>query len=109
MYHIWEFDGVTDEEDWQIVSNQVIVPVFGVEFYCKPSGISGCVGRPSGTHYGGKTHEDRRLLLWILKEFGASIFCHALENLEVAMCTSPFGVDYPLWDALTVEMCEFLD
>lgn len=109
MYHIWEFDGVTDEEDWQIVSNQIIVSVFGVEFYCKPSRVANCFGRPSGTHYGGKTDEDRRLFLGVLKEFCASILCHALVHLKVAMCTSPYGVNDAFGDAFAVEVSELLN
>lgn len=109
MYHIWEFDGVSDEEDWQIVSDQIIVSVFGVEFYCKPSGIAGCVGRSSCTDNCRETHKNRRLLLGVLKEFRASILCHALENLEVAVGTGTFGVNYALGDAFAVEVGEFLN
>ena len=104
MYHIWEFDGVTDEEDWQIVSDQIIVAVFGVEFYCKPSGIAGCVGRPSGTHYGGKADEDRGLFLGVLEKLCTRIFCHALVRLEVAVGASTFSVHYALGDSFAVKV-----
>lgn len=109
MYHIGEFDGVTDEEDGQIVSDQIIVPVFGVEFYCKPSRVAGCVGRSSCTDNCRETHKNRRLLLGVLKEFRVSILCHALGNLEVTMSPRTFGVNDALGDAFAVKVSEFFN
>jgi len=109
MYHIWEFDGVSDEEDWQIVSDQIIVSVFGVEFYCKPSGIASRICGTSCTNNSREADEHRRLLLRVLKEFCASILCHTPVHLEVSVGTGTFSVNDALRDAFAVEVSEFFD
>jgi len=109
VHHIREFDGISYEEDWQVVSYQIVVSVFGVELDGKTPGIASRIGRSSCTYYGGETDEDRRLFLRVLKEFRVGVLCHALVYLEVAVRTGTFSVNYTLRDALTVEVCELLD
>ena len=109
MYHIWEFDGVSDEEDRQIVAYQIVVSVFGVELDGKTSWIASRIGRSSCTHHRRETDEDICLFLRVLEEFRASVFCHALVHLEVAVRAGTFSVNHTLRNALTVEVRELLD
>lgn len=37
---VWEFDGISDEEDWSVVTNHIIDTFFSVELDCKSSWIS---------------------------------------------------------------------
>ena len=109
MHHIWEFYGVSYEEDWYVVSYQVVVSVFGVELDGKASGITSCVCGSSRANHRRGPDKDGCLLLWVLKEFCTGVPCHTLVHLEVTMRTSAFGVHYSLRDALTVEVRELLD
>jgi len=52
-----ELDGILDEEDGNIVSNDVPVSFFGVELQCKPTDVSNSVCGTSGTLNGGDSSE----------------------------------------------------
>jgi hypothetical protein len=109
MHHVRELDSVSNEEHWQIIAYQIVVPVFGVELRRKTPRIACRISRSSGAYHSGETDENRCFLLRVLKEFRAGVLRHTLIDLEVAMGTGALGVHYTLWNALTVEVRKFLN
>jgi len=55
---IWEFNWISDEEDWGIVSDDIVVTFFSVEFDSKSSWISNCIWSSSFTSDGRESKED---------------------------------------------------
>ena len=109
MNHVWEFHGIADEENRQVVADQVVVPIFGVELYCKTPGIPHSVGRSSEWDYCRESDEHGSLLLWVLKEFCTSMFCHALVDLEISVGTCAFCMDDTLGNPFPVKVCKLLN
>jgi len=109
VHHIGEFDGISYEEDWQVVPYQIVISVFGVELDGKTPGITSRVSGSSCANYCGETDKDRRLFLRILKELRACVLCHTLIYLEVAMRAGSFCMNHALGNAFTVEVRELLD
>jgi hypothetical protein len=40
MNHINEFDGILDEEDWNVVADKIPISLIGIELESKPSDIA---------------------------------------------------------------------
>ena len=109
MNHIWELNSVPDEKYGEIVANQVVVAILGVELDGKAAGISYCVRRAPPSSDSRKPHEHGGLFLGVLKEFSLGIGLHAIINLKVAVCSRSFGMDNPLGNAFPVKMSHLLN
>ncbi len=62
MKQVRELDMVADEEHGKVVAYQIPIPVRCLELDYKSLRITKCLGRSLAVNYGGKTHEDFRLL-----------------------------------------------
>jgi hypothetical protein len=109
MHHIGELDRVPDEEDRQVVSDQVIVPLSGIEFDSKPAGIPYRVCRPPCPDDCREPDENRRLFLWVLEKLGFRIGCHIFEDLKIPVSSGTFCVHYAFRNPLPVKMRQLLD
>lgn len=67
---ICKLDGILDEEDGDVVSHEVPVAFFRVEFDSKSANISDGVGRTTTSENGGETEEEGRLSRRIGQDFG---------------------------------------
>ena len=59
---VWELDRIADEKHGRIVASDVPVAFFGVEFYCKPSGIAIGICRTFFSTDGREPQQDWSLL-----------------------------------------------
>src|SRR6185437_3540931 len=66
--NVGKLDGILDEKNRDVVSNQIPVALFGVKFDCKTSDVACEVRRPFIARNRRKAHEDRRLLVRPLKQ-----------------------------------------
>jgi len=109
VHHIRELNSIPDEKDREIVSNQVVVAILRIELDSKTPGVSHCIRRAPPSGDGGKAHEHRGLFRRVLKECRLGLRLNAIVNLEVAMCSSPLGMDNPLGNAFPVKMSHLLN
>ena len=72
MDEIRKFDGILNEEHWDVVPDQVPVPLFCVEFYGEPSHVARGVYRSGAARHRRKASEQRRLFASPLKQVGLS-------------------------------------
>jgi len=57
--NVWEFYGVLDEENWNIISDEIPVSFLSVEFGCKPAHISNSIGAAATSKDSRETDKDR--------------------------------------------------
>ena len=106
---IWEFHWVIDEEDWSIVSNHIVVALFGVEFDGESSWVSDGVRSSSLTGDGGESEEQWGLLADFVEEGSLGEWSDILGNLENSMGSGTLGMDNSLWDSLSVEVSKLVN
>lgn len=83
---IWEFWGVSDEEDGSVVSSHVVIALFGVELDGKSTWVSFRVGRAFLSSHSGETSEHGSPLPHLVEEFGLAVFRHVCSDFEIAVC-----------------------
>ena len=109
MEEIWEFNWVVDEEHWGIVSNHIVVALFGVEFNGKSSWVSHGIWGTSLTGDGGESEEEWRLLSNLVEEASLGEWSHIVSDFEDTMGCGSLSMHNTLWDSLSVEMGELID
>jgi len=109
MEEIWEFNWVVDEEHWGIVSNHIVVSLFGVEFNGKSSWVSHGIWGTSLTGDGGESEEEWRLLSNLVEEASLGEWSHIVSDFEDTMGCGSLSMHNTLWDSLSVEMGELID
>ena len=114
MDKVGEFDGVSDEEDFQVVADQVPVAVLGVKLDRESAwvaqGLRGC----AAVNDRGKPDKSGSALALFLKQLRTGVFGDRLVpdgsiGFEVAVCACAAGMDNALRDALPVEVGDLLD
>ena len=55
MHQIWELNSILNKEYWGIVTHQIPVSLFSINFDGKPANITRCINRPCTTRYRRKT------------------------------------------------------
>src|SRR5664279_1224511 len=103
MNQIRELDGISDEEDGQVIAYNIVVALLGIELRGESPHVPYRVCRSSATGDSGEPDEDRRLLAWVLQEFGRGVFSHGFVNLEISEGSRAFGMHDPLWNPLPIE------
>ena len=98
MDEFWELDGISDEEDWSVVSNHVVVSFFSVELDSKSSWISLSISTTSFSTDSRESEENWSLLSDGVEERGLSILGEVVSNFEDTMGSSTFSVDNSFWD-----------
>jgi len=84
---VWELDWVVDEEHWGVVSNHVVVTLFGVEFDGEASWVSDGISGTSLTSNGGESKEKWGLLADLVQESGSGELGNIIGDLEDSMST----------------------
>jgi hypothetical protein len=108
VYEVGELDPVLDEEDREVVADQVVVALAGVELGRAATDVADRVGRAAGAGDGGEAHEHRRAPPGFGEEVRPGYFGEGLIALEVAVGPGPAGVHDPRRDAFVVETGELL-
>src|SRR5580704_491747 len=108
MDQVRKFHRILNEENGNIVADQIEISFGCVELNGKPSHIACQVARSALSCYGGKTHKNRSLDLWIREERGLGDLFHGLIWLKIAVSARTSRVDDALGYSLVVEMRDFL-
>jgi len=105
---IGELDGVLDEEDGNVVTNDVKVALISVKFDGKSSNVSDSIGRSLGASHSRKSHEDGGLLGWVSQEIGLSQVVEGFIHLEKSVSSISSGMNGSLRDSLVVKVRDLL-
>ncbi|AIM24309.1 hypothetical protein SERRSCBI_23986 (plasmid) [Serratia sp. SCBI] len=73
MDKVRELNRILNEKYGRIITYEIKIAFFSIEFCCPASNISYRISRASGALDGRKTHKDRCFNTGILKEFGSGI------------------------------------
>lgn len=106
---VWELLWVSDEEDWGVVSNQIPVSFFSVEFDSETSWISLGISRSLLTSDSGESGEDGGSLTNSVEELCLAVFGNIRSDFEITVSTSTLGVDDSFWDSFTIEVGDLID
>ena len=106
---VWEFDGITDEEDGSVVSDHIPVALFGVEFDGESTGVTFGVSGSFFASDGGESEEDGCHFADIAEKLGLAVLGDVMGDFEVAVSAGSLGVDDSFGDSLPVEFGEFVD
>ena len=105
---IGELDGVLDEKDGHIVSDQVEVALLRVEFRGPSPNVADRVRRAAASAHRGEAHKHRRNLTGVLQKFGLGDVGQRLVHLKVAVSGGAPRVHNPLGNTLVVKVGELL-
>jgi hypothetical protein len=104
-----ELARVAEEEDGGVVEDPVPVTLLSVELAGKSSGVASTVRRALFTSDGGKADECLCLFANSLEHVDDSDITDIVGDLKLAVGACTLGVNYSLWDTLTVEVGEDVD
>jgi hypothetical protein len=65
---VWELNGVSNEEDWRVVTDHVVVSFLGIELDCESSRVSVAIVGTTFTGDRREANEDWSLLTNLVKE-----------------------------------------
>ncbi len=108
MDQVGKLHGVLDEEDRDVVAHQIPVALFGIELDGKAAHIARGIHRARSTGHGGEAHEDRHLLAGFGQDLGGGVLLQRICQLEITVGACAACMDDSLWNALMVEMRDFL-
>jgi hypothetical protein len=100
---VGELDRVSDEENWSVVADHVIVAFFGVEFHCKSSRISLCISAALFTSDSGESREERCSLSNAFVMLGLAVLGNVMCDFEIAPGAGTFSVYNSFRDSFSVE------
>lgn len=122
-----EFNGVLNEENGNVISDDIPVAFFSIKFGCKPSDIADSVLRgdtlvddmhekgaytnsaATRTLHSAETGENRSRPRGIRQDRGKCVFRSAIvKHFEIAMGTSTTGMYHTLWNAFMVKAVDLL-
>lgn len=93
--HGGKLDGITNEEDRNVVEDEVLDSLLRVELRCPPSNIANRVARTLLSSNCRDSAENRRLLAHLGEELGVGQVRDVFQNLKLAKCACRFGMDAP--------------
>src|SRR3984957_15486558 len=108
MDEIWEFDGILNEKDRNIIPHQVPVSFFRVKLYRKSAYVPRRVHRTCAPCNGRQSCEDRRLLPDLGEYSGSCVFLERRGQLEISMRTCSSCVNYTFRNTLVIKMRDLL-
>ena len=103
---IGELDGVLDEKDGHVISDQVEISLFRVEFRGPSPDVADRVRRAAAPAHRGKAHKHRRDLAGVLQKFGLGDVGQRLVHLKVAVSGGAPCVHNPLGNTFMVKVGE---
>lgn len=109
MDKIRELDGISDEEDWSVVSDHIPVTLFGIEFDSITSWISGGISRSFFTSDSRESKEDWSGFSDLAEEFSFGVFTDIMGGFEESVSTCTFSMYDSFWNSLSIEMGQFVN
>jgi len=106
--NIGKLDGVLDEKDRHVVTNDIPVALLGVELHGETTDIANSVGRATATKNGGKSEEERGKARGFSEDLCAGHVGQGLLQSESTKGSGTTGVDNTLWNTLVVEAVNLL-
>lgn len=103
MNDVGKLDGVLDEKDGNVVSDNVPVSLVGVKLEREAAHIANRVGGPARAQDGGEAGKDGRGAACIVEHAGARELGDRFVQLEVAVGAGSAGMDDSFGDALVVD------
>src|SRR5450756_178166 len=107
MDEVGEFDGVLDEENWDVVADQVPVTFLGVKLDGKPAHVTRGVDRTRAACDGRYTSKHRCLLTYLGEYPGGGVLLQRGGQLEESMRARRTRVNDTLGNTLVIEMGDF--
>src|SRR5580658_370871 len=104
MDEIWEFDGILNEEDGNVISDQIPVSFLRVKLHRKPAYVPRRVHRTSTACDGGQSCKDGRLLTNLGEYSGGGVFLDRRGQLEISMHTCSSCVNDTFGNTLVIKM-----
>ncbi len=104
-----EFHGLTHEEDWRVVADEVVVAFFGVELEGEAAHVAVRVRVALFSGHLRETREHRRALANFVEEGGLGPLGDVGGHLEVAEGAAALDVVHAIGDALADEVGQLLD
>lgn len=94
--HRWELDGVTNEEDWQIIEDEILNTLLGVDFGSPTTDIANGI---TGTFFPTYSRHPRQKfrLLPLLQELGVCQVSNIVEGLKFAKGAGCLCMDAPTY------------
>lgn len=83
----WEEDGIADEKDWSVVSDEIPVALLSVKLDSKTARIAGSVSRATFPTDGGKADGERRPLADLRENGSFAVFRDVMRDFEVSKRT----------------------
>src|ERR1700726_5182972 len=109
VVEVREAQGIAEEKDWSIVSDDVPISPLGVELESKPADIALRIGCPAFPGDRRKAREHRRLLSNLRKNRCLGVLCDVVCRGESSMRPPAFGVHPALRNDLAIKVCELHD
>src|SRR5664279_5845344 len=104
MDEIGKFDGVLNEEHWNVVANEVPVSLLCIEFHGEATHVTWRVHRSGAARYRRNAGEQRRLFARALEQVGLGDIGERFVVLKIAMRGRATGVHDPFRNPLVVKM-----
>src|SRR5260370_4489239 len=98
-----------EEKDWSVVSDDVPIPVLGVELDCSPADIALRIRRPAFSSDGRKSSEHSRLLANLRKKRCLGVLCDVVRRRESSMRPPALAMHPTLRHDLATDERELLD
>src|SRR5699024_9947369 len=114
MDHIRKLHSIPDKENFYIISYQIPVSVFCVEFNSKPAGITNGFRRMVSVNNSGKTNKNRGLFSFLLEDLGPGILgyrfvTHGAICFKVAVGTGTASVGDSFRHLFPVKVTDFFN
>ena len=105
---VGELHRILDEEDRDVVADQIIDALIGVELHGEAAHVTRQVGAAPRTGHCAEAHENRRAARRIVEKTGLGPLGQWLIDLEVTMRTGPTRVHHPLGYPLMIEVHDLI-
>lgn len=109
MDEVRELDGVSDEENGGVVTNEVVDTLLSVMLDRESSGVSDNIRSASLTSNSGESGKDRSLLANLVEIISSGVLGNILRHLEISMSAGTLGMHDSLRDSLRVKLGELVD
>jgi len=106
VVQVRKLERVTQEEDRRVVSDQIPIPLLGVELDCETADVALGVGRAAFAGNSGEAHEAGRLLADLGEDLRFRVTGDVAGHGERAEGTGALGVHAAFGNDLAVEVCE---
>src|SRR5450756_693261 len=107
MDEVGEFDGILDEENWDVVTDQVPVAFLGVKLDGKPAYVTRGIDRTRAACDGRYASKYGRLLTYLGEYPGGGVLLQRGGQLEASMHARRSRVNDTLGNTLVIEMRDF--